>query len=167
MANLISSLSAQISFYNYKVNALCVVGIEAAVKGKNHLANAVNKEALALLDYCNCLREAKALLRQDKKIKAEISALFGKACYLEQVPSSDVDYLSYIEEDDWDNEPTFGQQLPKQEVDDEDSFVSMEKIKSLNIDAYFAKGCYFKFKNSKNRSKWARSGRAARVLSNR
>ena len=69
--------------------------------------------------------------------------------------------------DDWDNEPIFGQQAPKQELDLEDTFVSVEKIKSLNIDAYFEKACHFKFKNSKSKSKWARIGKAARVLSNR
>ena len=168
MSNLISSLSASIKFYNYKVNALCVVGTEAATSGMVHFGNAVNKEALAILDYCNCLREAKKLLKEDKKLKLEMSALYGKALCLSQESA----FLNYYQLFDgsfqWSTYDYCEVAMqPKQQIDAEDEFVSMEKIKSLNIDAYFAKACYFKFKNSKSKSKWSRSGKTTRVLSNR
>jgi hypothetical protein len=58
--------------------------------------------------------------------------------------------------DDWDNAPAFGQQLPKQEVDLEDSYLSLKVVSFRG-----------KPDQSKNKAKWSRSGRAARVLSNR
>jgi hypothetical protein len=144
----ISSISAQIKFYSYKVNALCVVGIEAVALGNFIVANAVNKEALCLLDYCNSLREAKKLLKEDKKLKAEMSAFL---CSMRK----EVFYYTSDEEDCW-----FDSAPAKQEIDFEDTLVSHEDIKSDNLHR-------FRFKNSKNKSKWNRSGRNARVLSNR
>lgn len=58
--------------------------------------------------------------------------------------------------DDWDAKPTFGQQPPEQETDLED-------------DNLFPKVVSFRGKpdQSKSKAKWSRSGKAARVLSNR
>lgn len=58
--------------------------------------------------------------------------------------------------DNWDAEPTFGQQAPKQEADLEDFYLS-SKIVSFRG----------KPDQSKSKAKWQRSGKAARVLSNR
>jgi hypothetical protein len=58
--------------------------------------------------------------------------------------------------DDWDNAPAFGQQAPKQETDLEDTYLSSKVVSFRG-----------KPDQGKSKAKWARSGRAARVLSNR
>lgn len=58
--------------------------------------------------------------------------------------------------DDWDSEPTFGQQPSKQEKDLEDFYLS-SKIVSFRGKSH----------QSKSKAKWQRSGKQARVLSNR
>jgi hypothetical protein len=67
--------------------------------------------------------------------------------------------------DDWDAEPTFGQHPPKQETDLEDLPVVEDKLYVCY--EYTLHARHLGIVNSKSKSKWSRSGKAARVLSNR
>lgn len=73
-----------------------------------------------------------------------------------------IDYTPKSLVEGFDDEPTFGQQPPKQEVDLEDYQVEFTST-------YWSFRTPFRGKpdQSKSKAKWARSGRQARRLSNR
>ena len=97
---------------------------------------------------------------ESEQTRLEEYLFWADRCSKFQPLTIETDYIDYTPKkslfDYWDNEPTFGQQAPKQETDLEDIYLSSKSVSFRG-----------KPDQSKSKSKWARSGKAARVLSNR